>query len=137
MLRAPLILPLLILPLAACEPSGPFAAKATGPDLSSMTGGEIFAENCAACHGTDAKGGPLPDAPDLTTLTARHSGKFPTRYVMSTIDGYAKADTHGPMPEFGALLEGEMEVWVDEKGVQTPTPAALIRLAEYLESVQG
>lgn len=137
MLRTALILPVLTLTLAACEPDGMFKTNSDKIDVTDETGVQIFAENCAACHGTDAKGGPLPDAPDLTTLTARHSGKFPTRYVMSTIDGYAKADTHGPMPEFGALLEGEMEVWVDEKGVQTPTPAALIRLAEYLESVQG
>ncbi|SMR70725.1 Cytochrome c [Aliiroseovarius halocynthiae] len=106
-------------------------------DVSDLSGAEIYAENCASCHGDDAKGGVYPSAPDLTNLTAKHGGAFPTRFVMSTIDGYAKGTQRGPMPEFGALLESEMEVWVDEKGVQTPTPAALIRLAEYLESVQG
>jgi hypothetical protein len=78
----------------------------------------------------------MAGAPDLTTLSQRHGGKFPARHVMSTIDGYAKGSHRSPMPEFGAFLESEMEVWVDEKGVQTPTPAALVRLAEYLESVQ-
>ena len=137
MLRTALILPALTLTLAACEPNGLFNANGDKIDVSDKTGAEIFAENCAACHGEDAKGGIIEDAPDLTTLTKRHGGKFPARYVMSTIDGYAQGKTRGPMPEFGAHLESETEVWVDENGVMTPTPAALVRLAEYLESVQG
>ncbi|MCK0126884.1 cytochrome c [Gelidibacter sp. F2691] len=131
-------LPLLLITLAACQPEDIFRTQ-TQPemeDVSDLTGAEIFAENCASCHGDDAKGGIYPSAPDLTKLTAKHGGSFPTRHVMSTIDGYAKGTQRAPMPEFGALLESEMEVWVDEKGVQTPTPAALVRLAEYLESVQ-
>ncbi|MCK8464347.1 cytochrome c [Aliiroseovarius sp. S1339] len=136
MLRTALILPVLTLTLAACEPEGLFNANSEKIDVTDETGEQIFAENCAACHGADAKGGVMAEAPDLTTLTARHGGNFPASYVMSTIDGYAKG-TRGPMPEFGAHLESEMEVWVDEKGVQTPTPGALVRLAEYLESVQG
>ncbi|WP_432449523.1 c-type cytochrome [Aliiroseovarius marinus] len=133
MLRA---LPFALILLAACQPENPFSTEKT-VDLSEMTGAEIYAANCAACHGDDAKGGELPAAPDLTTLTARHGGKFPARFVMSTIDGYAQGTQRGPMPEFGLLLDSEIEVWVDEKGVQTPTPAALVRLAEYLEGVQG
>ncbi|MCK0171972.1 cytochrome c [Aliiroseovarius sp. S1123] len=130
--------PLLLILLAACQPQDIFRtnAKPRVQDVSDLTGAEIYAENCAACHGDDAKGGVYPSAPGLTKLTAKHGGTFPTRYVMSTIDGYAKGTQRGPMPEFGALLDSEMEVWVDEKGVMTPTPAALVRLAEYLESVQ-
>ncbi len=139
MLRTALIIPALTLTLtlAACEQDGIFPARSNQIDVTDETGAQIFAENCALCHGADAKGGAMADAPDLTTLTARHGGKFPARYVMSTIDGYAQGTHRGPMPEFGAYLESEMEVWVDEKGVQTPTPGALVRLAEYLESVQG
>jgi len=133
MLRATIILS--TLSLVGCLPDAPVETDKV--DVSDQSGAEIFAANCASCHGADAKGGALPGAPDLTTLAARHSGTFPTRYVMSTIDGYAKADTHGPMPEFGAILESEMEIWVDEDGIETPTPVALIRLAEYLEGVQG
>ena len=130
--------PLLLILLAACQPEDIFRtnAKPKVQDVSDLTGAEIYAENCASCHGDDAKGGIYPSAPGLTKLTAKHGGTFPTRHVMSTIDGYAKGTQRGPMPEFGALLDSEMEVWVDEKGVMTPTPAALVRLAEYLESVQ-
>ena len=78
------------------------------------------------------------NAPDLTTLAARHGGVFPTAYVMSTIDGLSREQTHDPMPIFGRILdESDMEVWVDPNGTPTPTPGALIRLAEYLEGVQG
>lgn len=118
------ILPVLALALAACEPAP-------------QTGADLFAANCAVCHGADAKGGGLAAAPDLTGLSKRHGGTFPTTYVMSTIDGYARDDTHGPMPEFGVLLEGEREVWTDPNGVPTPTPSALLMLASYLEGLQS
>jgi len=103
-----------------------------------LTGAQIFAENCAQCHGTDAKGGAMMNAPDLTTLAARHGGEFPAEYVMSTIDGLSRENTHDAMPIFGKILEqSDMEVWTDPSGTPTPTPGALIRLAEYLEGVQG
>lgn len=103
------------------------------------TGAGLYSEYCASCHGVDAKGGPNiePPAPDLTTLAKRHGGAYPAVYVMSTIDGYAREATHGPMPIFGELLEGEIETWVDPKGTPTPTPVALILLNEYLEGQQG
>ena len=114
--------PLFALALAACE-------------QPPVTGEQLFAANCASCHGTDATGGTMPGAPDLTTI-ARRKGGFSYAYVMSTIDGYLRDDTHGPMPEFGALLESEMEVWTDDNGVPTPTPSALLKLAGYLEGLQ-
>ncbi len=103
-------------------------------------GAALYDSYCAGCHGAGAKGGDVVGGkrvPDLTTLSARHGGDFPAAYVMSTIDGYARDDTHGPMPEFGALLGGETEIWEDADGIPTPTPATLVRLSEYLESVQG
>ena len=105
-----------------------------------VTGGALYAEYCAGCHGAEATGGKMIEGrktADLTMLAKNNGGVFPTRYVMSTIDGYARDETHGPMPRFGELLDGAMTVWVDEKGVETPTPEALIMLAEYLEGKQG
>lgn len=105
------------------------------------TGAALFADNCASCHGADAKGGPVGGdgtiAPDLTGLAARHGGTYPAVYVMSTIDGLAREKTHGPMPIFGDLLDGPVETWTDPDGTPTPTPAALIRLNEYLQGQQG
>jgi len=101
-----------------------------------MTGASLYAENCASCHGADARGDADAGAPDLTTLAADHDGAYPASYVMSTIDGYARDETHGAMPVFGALLEGPVETWTGEDGVPTPTPVALMLLNEYLTGQQ-
>ena len=97
------------------------------------TGVGLYADYCAACHGVDAKG---VTGPDLTALGRRHKGAYPAVYVMSTIDGYARDETHGPMPIFGELLEGEIETWTGPDGVPTPTPVSLILLNDYLEGLQ-
>ena len=62
-------------------------------DVAEPNGQRTFAENCASCHGLDAKGSDLMSrnlikmVPDLTTLASRNNGTFPRDYVMSTIDG--------------------------------------------------
>jgi len=127
-------------------PVGLAALVLTGCAVPVETGQSRFLDHCAVCHGEDAKGGrdaplakvwPKPPA-DLTTLAARNDGVFPTEYVMSTIDGYLRAKTHGTtMPQFGGLLDGPAMVWTDSNGVATPTPVALVELAGYLESIQG
>lgn len=106
------------------------------------TGAMAFAEDCAACHGPDARGnGPaaagLPvTPPDLTTLTARNGGTYPRDYVLSTIDGYVRGEhVSGVMPEFGAGDMGPM-VMVEDDGLATPIPARLLALSMYLESLQ-
>ncbi|HHL20117.1 MAG TPA: cytochrome c [Aliiroseovarius sp.] len=114
-----------VLFLAACSPAAP-----------DLTGAQLFQANCAGCHGTDARGGAAYGAPDLTTLAARNGGVFPAEYVMSTIDGLERENTHDKMPIFGEILQSDMEIWIDPNGTPTPTPGALIRLAEYLEGVQ-
>lgn len=114
--------------LAACDTPAP-----------EPSGAALFAEHCAGCHGADASGGPRVDGkrpPDLTRLAQRHGGRYPAVYVLSTIDGYARARTHGPMPEFGALIDSPVETWTDPDGILTPTPRALMLLGAYLEGLQ-
>lgn len=103
-----------------------------------QTGAELYGKYCASCHGADARGGPDidPPAPDLTILAKSHGGTYPAIYVMSTIDGYARDETHGPMPIFGELIDGRVETWVDPGGTPTPTPVSLILLNEYLQGQQ-
>lgn len=107
-------------------------------------GRALFMENCAICHGASAKGGgpmargmdPMP--PDLTLISQRNGGEFPKVEVLSTIDGYTKSTIKAPdMPEFGALLEGELVPLDTGDGVLTPTPRKLVALLEYLESIQA
>ena len=105
---------------------------------------DAFAENCAACHGADARGnGPAAaglgvEIPDLTLISARNGGSFPFSSVMSTIDGYSRgAHSANVMPEFGATEDlGEMVVFEVGDGNGIPVPRKLLAMAQYLESLQ-
>ncbi len=101
-----------------------------------------FEALCASCHGDDARGGgwaaeALATKPaDLTRIAARNGGSFDRVAVMSHIDGYTRDDAGQVMPDFGALLEGETVLIETGDGIMTPTPARLVALADYLESIQ-
>jgi mono/diheme cytochrome c family protein len=125
----------LLAPLAlmACVPSEPEA----------VSGRNAFLENCAACHGTDARGaGPsaagLDPAPsDLTRIAARNGGTFPRDRVMTIIDGYRRgAHFSGAMPVFGDTGLGDTVIVENPDGTGTPVPETLLALADYLESIQ-
>ena len=109
-----------------------------------VSGRALYQDYCASCHGPAGKGdGPaaegLGNAPaDLTGIAARNGGVFPTVRVMSTIDGYTRrSDRASVMPELGVVLQEGPLVLVDTgDGIMTPTPANLVALANYLESLQ-
>lgn len=117
------------------------ALGACAPDIMPQPadGEAIFARNCTACHGYDAKGGEAlvggQVAPDLTRISFRNGGDFPKAQILSQIDGYGHGKAKDVMPEFGALLEGE-QVPVDINGTFTPVPRPLAALLVYLESIQ-
>jgi len=128
--------PLLLAPFALA------ACVTAEPDVSAEAGQALFQANCAACHGTDARGAEgagtelLVASPDLTTLSARNGGIYPRDYVLSTIDGYRRGDRFAhAMPEFGAMDLGPTII-VEEDGIGTPIPAQLLALSTWLESVQ-
>ncbi|MCF2871961.1 cytochrome c [Octadecabacter sp. G9-8] len=111
-------------------------------DVSAEAGAVLFADNCAGCHGADAKGAGefgvqlfnIP--PDLTRLSEQYGGVFPRDYVLGVIDGFHRDPAFSTaMPEFGA---GDMgpTVIVEENGLGTPIPARLLALSQWLESVQ-
>ncbi|SMX33024.1 c-type cytochrome [Octadecabacter ascidiaceicola] len=112
-------------------------------DVSVEAGGVLFQENCAACHGVDAKGmGDFGEQlftmpPDLTVLAADNGGNFPRDYVLGVIDGFERGSHFSAaMPEFGAGDMGPTVVVEDEFGLGTPIPARLLALGSWLESVQ-
>lgn len=118
--------------LAACMAHRPAAPG---------NGAQLYAENCAVCHGPRAHGdgvlaADLPVAPaDLTGLSARNGGAFPWSMVMAKVHGYSgRADV---MPEFGTVLSGPMVMWEDETGTPVETPAGLLAIARYLETIQA
>ena len=57
------------------------------PGTNPVSGGQLYKQYCAVCHGIDLTGhGPLATElktlpADLTTLAQRHGGKFPDEYV--------------------------------------------------------
>ena len=102
-------------------------------------GAALFAQDCAACHGADGRGGASAAgrAPDLTGLAARAGGTFPTIEVLAQIDGLGRhGDPEPRMPEFGAGDMGPTVVVELTEGIGTPVPADLLALAGYLESIQ-
>ena len=114
--------------LSACVPPATGAGRAD------------YERFCAACHGATGRGeGPVgrdltPKPADLTRLSAGTGGAFPLVAVMAKIDGYTRAPE--AMPEFGAVLEGETVFVETAPGVMTPTPARLLELARYVETLQ-
>ena len=132
-MRVAVATPLVLLALSACLPK----VKET-PDPK-----QDFAEYCAACHGAGGKGdggagGGLKKNPaDLTTLSAKNHGAFPTTRVMAQIWGYAGAKGQGVMPDFSPMMQGELVPYDGGDGIETPTPVRLVALAEYLKTLQA
>ncbi|WP_375263881.1 c-type cytochrome [Palleronia sp.] len=111
-------------------------------DEPDATGEEIYQARCAACHGPEGRGdGPLAQRldrrpADLTRLPG--GADFPRAHVMGYVDGYFRDDAGEVMPQFGPeMAEGQLVPYDIGDGVMTPTPAALIRVADYVESLQA
>ena len=118
--------------LAACAPR---------PE---KVGDGLFNDYCTSCHGTSGQGdGPAAKdldrtVPDLTLISERNAGSFPTSRVMTVIDGYTRArEGKVTMPEFGIELQaGPLVLYDSGDGLPTPTPSKLVALAEYLKTIQ-
>ncbi len=120
--------------------SGGYALAQTFKTLD-LSGAELFARYCAACHGNEARGnGPVAASlnkrvPDLTRLALDAEGEFPAQRVRETIDGRATVMAHGTrqMPVWG------YEFWVEEGADIVAEDAAneiVVRLVAYLDSIQ-
>jgi len=123
-------------------------ALAACVEREAPTGAEDYATFCAACHGASGKGnGPAAEGlarrpTDLTRLAARNGGTFPGTATMAKIWGYTgvapgRQDDASPMPEFGPLLQGDLVPYDGGDGIQSPTPARLVQIAEYLKAIQN
>ena len=121
-----------------------FSGVALGQQRLDLGKSEYEAK-CAACHGMDARGGGtlqphLVSAPsDLTTLSQRYGGAFPTEMVWETIDGRATMamGPHGAreMPLWGATYR------MQAVAQHAPAPEWYVRekivaLLDYLASIQ-
>jgi mono/diheme cytochrome c family protein len=77
-----------------------------------LNGAKMFNSYCAVCHGPEGKGnGPAAAAltkkpADLTQISARNGGNFPTVMVSRYIEGADEVPAHGTrdMPMWGDLF---------------------------------
>ncbi|WP_323771226.1 cytochrome c [Antarctobacter sp.] len=105
-------------------------------------GAEVFAANCAYCHGDTGQGdGPLGvdlpvSPPDLTGLAVANGGSFPAERVMETIHGYPGKFHRGSMPEFGQALKGPVVEWRAPSGEIIMTPKGLLDVVAFVNSLQ-
>ncbi len=116
-----------------------FATNTLADQDVEAAGKARFMENCAVCHGADAKGGGpfttlLKSAPsDLTMLSQGNGGEFPFNRVYDAIDGRASVK--------GAHGSKDMPIWGGEwKGssvaAETAVRGQILEMIIYLRSIQ-
>ena len=135
-----LLLTGLTVALLAFSASGQTTGPKTPPlVIPSMYGQDLFNFYCASCHGRDGEGrGPVVPAltvspPDLTTLAARHDGKFPKGMVESFVTGnrVPVVPAHGStdMPVWGPIFQA-----LDPNSTANRVRIEII--VGYIESIQ-
>jgi mono/diheme cytochrome c family protein len=105
----------------------------------SNSGKEMFNSYCAVCHGTNGKGeGPAASAmktppADLTTLTQKNSGKYPSAHVAAVIRGQATTPAHGSqdMPVWGPLFSSISQ------GHEAQVQQRVANLVQYIDTLQA
>jgi mono/diheme cytochrome c family protein len=125
--------------LSNCRTQGKSGQKRPARPPNTLSGKETFLKYCASCHGEDAKGnGPAavalrPPPSDLTTLTKRYEGKFPSGYVGTLVKFGRNLLAHGSddMPVWGSRFR-------DIDPIKDPTGQQHVDdLVAYIESVQA
>jgi mono/diheme cytochrome c family protein len=108
-----------------------------------------YMNNCAACHGADAKGGGPVAAvlsikpSDLTRISKKFNGKFPEDHVYKVIDGREMINPHGDtnMPVWGhryfAMAQKTANAVPHELDTQALVFGRITSLVGYLESIQA
>lgn len=122
------------------------ASTLTPPELAKAA--KDFNTYCSVCHGSDAKGrgpvaGELKTPPaDLTRISDRAGGSFPTEVVFKKVEGLDMPLAHGTsaMPIWGALFVrqavGEGVLIEDAKTAARVATDRIRRLVKYLETIQ-
>ncbi len=104
---------------------------------SALDGQAMFQLYCTPCHGKEGRGdGPAAKAlkkvpADLTKISARNGGAFPTDKIRRFIQGQETVASHGSreMPIWGGLFTGMDR----DAGMATIRVASL---ADYVKSIQ-
>lgn len=119
------------------------AGAVSAQDNRTEEGQDLFLYFCAECHGKDgASVGPMAEMlairpPDLTGLTARNEGTFPTKFVAMQVDGRMAIDVHSFMPIFGPSLDSDKHVAIAlPSGQPMFVSQHLADLIAYLRTIQ-
>jgi mono/diheme cytochrome c family protein len=110
-------------------------------DLDDLSGPELYARFCAACHGDEGGGdGPVASSlavpvPDLTRIAERNDGAFPVERIRQFVDGRIDVMAHGPrtMPVWG------FELWWEagaDRVAEEDARVLLERLVEFVRTLQ-
>ena len=133
------VVAILIIVLVALLVTNSAAAKGRKTRPANLSGVETFREYCSVCHGTDAQGnGPSAAAlkvapPDLTRLSARNGGNYPTDRITRVIGGDVDIDAHGSrtMPMWGSVF----------RSMSGTTPMLdsirIKNLVDYIQTIQA
>jgi len=117
-------------------------------DVPLDSAAQYFQSACAKCHGVEGRGdGPLASQlntrpPNLTQISQRHGGNFPTKQIYEKIEGLSMPTAHGTreMPVWGALLLfeelGTSVLKEDAKVAELKTRRRLQKLVDYLRLIQ-
>lgn len=106
---------------------------------SPVSGKEMYAAYCAACHGTEGKGnGPAAQAlkthPTNLTMLARSNGnKFPQDHVVSVLRFGTELPAHGSrdMPVWGPILRS-----LNRSTTTSEEQQRISNLTRYLSTMQ-
>ena len=111
--------------------------------IASVQGAELFQAHCAVCHGRDGKGnGPAAHAlktavPDLTQISKRNGGTFPTARIQKFISGEEEGEEEMVTPSHGSR---EMPIWGPIFGPiawdQDFGKLRIYNVTKYVESLQ-
>lgn len=134
MIRPSLCLLLMSALVTACSGSGHDGVR---------RGAVLYATNCAACHGGDAKGGGgggvyglSKTPPDLTRLRSRNGGTFPVYETAAVLEGYAIGGMRGRQMVGFTSLQSDRKKRVRVDRTRLRTTATQADLLLFLESVQ-
>jgi len=127
----------LLLVALFCSTTVQATKERKAPSIQSVDGAEIFRDYCASCHGSDGKGnGPVAPAlkikvPDLTQITIRAGGEFPSARIRAVIEGTETVSGRGSrdMPVWGPVFHQI----ADDRDLGSVRTANVIR---YIESIQ-
>ncbi|TWB46344.1 cbb3-type cytochrome c oxidase subunit III [Nitrospirillum viridazoti] len=102
-------------------------------DTALKRGKEVFAENCASCHGADAKGSTLKAIPDMTDDDYLYGQNTPSDIEQIVLHGIRAGDTKGwnlaDMPGYARAIPYAREKLPPLTPAQTDDLVAFLRAA--------